>query len=110
MGLEPVLTKAGISHQRYIKGEGFLHLFDDDLLHLFLLFWVDAEVQFIVYLQNHLASNAFSLETLMDMNHCHLDDISCCTLDGGIDGISLSKASNCGIMRVNIWQIATTSE
>ena len=90
--------------------EGVLHLFDDDMLYLFFLVRIDAEVEFVVYLENHLALDAFSLETLEDMNHCHLDDVGSSTLDGRIDGVTLGKASHHTIGRVDVWQIAATSE
>ncbi len=107
MGLEPVLAIAGISNQWNAQGEGRLHLFDDDALHLLLFFWVYGEVEFVVHLENHLALDTFSLEAIEDLNHGYLDDISSGALNGGIDGISLSKASNSGIMRIDVWQVAT---
>ena len=88
MGFEPVLTEAGISHEGNSHMEGVLHLFEDDVLHLFLLIRIDAEVEFIVYLENHLALDAFSLETIEDMNHSHLDDVCGSALNRGIDGIT----------------------
>ena len=110
MGLKPVLTKAGISHQRTTQREGFLHLLDDDALYFFLLFGVDAEVEFVVYLENHLASDTLGLEALEDMYHRHLDDVGCGTLNGGVDGISLCKTSDGGVVRVDVWQITATPE
>ena len=90
--------------------EGILHLFQNDALYLFLLVRIDAEVEFVVYLENHLALDAFSLETLEDMNHCHLDDVGSSPLDGCIDGVTLSKASHHAIGAVDVWKIATTTE
>ena len=110
MGFQPVLAKARISHKRHTQGEGFLHLFDDDGFHLFFFFRIDREVEFVVYLKDHLTLDTLSLETLVDMNHRHLDDISSCSLNRSIDGITLSKTSYCGVVGVDIRQITTTSE
>ena len=52
--LQPVLTEAAIGYQRDVQGDGVLHFFDDDALYLGLFFGVDAEVQLVVDLQNHL--------------------------------------------------------
>ena len=110
MGLEPVLSEPRICYERNTQWEGFLHFFDNDTLYLFLLLWVDGEVEFVVYLKDHLALEIFCLETIEDTNHCHLYDISCCALNGGIDGVALCKAANCSIMRVDIWEVSASSE
>ena len=64
VGFEPVLTEAGVGNEGNGHVEGVLHLFQDDTLNFFLLVRIDAEVEFVVYLENHLALDAFSLETL----------------------------------------------
>ena len=110
MGFQPVLAKARISHKRHTQGEGFLHLFDDDGFHLFFFFRIDREVEFVVYLKDHLTLDTLSLETLVDMNHRHLDDIRCSALNWGIDGVTLCETPHGGIVGVDIWQITTTSE
>ena len=94
MGFKPVVTEAGVGNEGNGHVEGVLHLFDDDMLYFFFLVRIDAEVEFVVYLQNHFGTNAFCLKTLEDMNHCHLDDVGSSTLDGRIDGITLGKASH----------------
>ena len=108
MSLKPVLSEAGICYEWHVQGEGILHLFDDDTLHFLLLLREDGEVKFVVNLQDHLTLDALGLETLMDADHRHLDDISSCSLDGGVDGITLSKATDGGVVGVDIWKITTT--
>ena len=102
--LKPVLTEAGVGDEGNGHVEGVLHLFQDDTLYFFLLVRIDAEVEFVVYLENHLALDAFSLETLEDMNHCYLDDVGSSTLDGRIDGVTLGKASHHAVGGVDVWQ------
>ena len=55
--------------------EGVLHFFDDYTFYLFFLFWIDAEVEFVVYLQDHLRTDALLAETVVDANHGHFDDV-----------------------------------
>ena len=110
MCFKPVLTEAGVGDEGNSHVEGILHLFQDDVLHLFLLFRIDAEVEFVVYLENHFRTDVFSLEALENVDHSHLDDVCSSALNGGIDGITLCKATNGSIGRIDIWQIATSSE
>ena len=110
MRLKPVVAKAGIGNEGNGHLESVLHLFNDDFLYFFFLFWIDGEVEFVVYLKNHLATDAFSLEALEDVDHSDLDDVGSGALNGGIDGVTLSKTTNGTILRVDVRQIATTSE
>ena len=102
MCLEPVLTKAAIGYEGNGERERCLHLFDDDGLDTFFFFREDAEIEFIVYLQDHLASDAFGLEAVVNANHGHFDDIGSSTLNGGVDGVALGKAPHGGILRVDV--------
>ena len=108
VGFEPVVTKAGIGNEGDGHLEGVLHLFYDNVLYAFFFFWINAEVEFVVYLENHLATNAFSLEALEDVDHGDLDDVGSGALNGGIDGVTLSKATNDAVVRVDVRQITTT--
>ena len=90
--------------------EGILHFFDDDSLYTFFLLWIDGEVEFVVYLENHLATDALSLEAIEDMDHSHLDDVGSGALNRGVDGVAFSKATNDAVGRVDIRQVTTTSE
>ena len=110
VGLEPVLSETGIGNERDVQGEGILHLFNHDTLHLFLLLWIDAEVEFVVYLKDHLALDALGLKALENVDHGYLDDIGSCALDRCVDGVALSKAANGGVVGVDIRQIASTAE
>ena len=110
MGLEPVLAKAGICHEGNVQGEGVLHLFDDNALHFLLFLRIDGEVEFVVYLQDHLTLDALFLEAFVDADHRNFDDVCRCALDGGIDGVTLSKTSDGGIVGIDVRQIATTAE
>ena len=91
MGLEPVVAKAGVSDEGNSHVESVLHFLDDDTFYLFLLLRIDGEVEFVVYLENHLGTNAFGLEALGDMDHGNLDDVGSGALNGGVDSIALSK-------------------
>ena len=97
MGLKPVITEAGVGDEGNSHVERILHFLDDDTFHLFLLLRIDREVEFVVYLENHLTLDALGLKAIEDMNHSYLDDIGGSALNRGIDGITLSKASNGGI-------------
>ena len=44
------------------------------------------------------------------MYHSYLDDIGSSALNRGIDGITLGKATHGSVLRVDIRQIATTTE
>ena len=93
MSLEPVLPKARIGYEGHGEGKSTLHLFEHDALHFLLLFWIDGEVEFVVNLQDHLTLDTLGLEALMDADHRYLDDVCSRTLDGGVDGIALSKTT-----------------
>lgn len=110
MCLEPICAKSRVGHKGNTERESGLHLLKNDALYLLLFFWVDREVEFVVDLKDHLASDALCLKAVEDADHGHLNNISSCTLNGGIDGISLSKTSDGGIVRVDVWQIAATAE
>ena len=108
--LQPVVAETGVGHEGDVKGEGTLHLFENDGLYPTLLLRVNAEVEFVVYLENHLAADSLGLEALVDANHRHLDDVGGGALNGRIDGVTLSKTSDGGVVGVDIRQIATTAE
>ena len=54
MCFQPVLAPSGISYQWDIQWISVLHLLDNNVFHLFTLFWEDGEVKFIMHLENHL--------------------------------------------------------
>ena len=89
VGFEPVVAKAGVGNEGNSHLESILHLFEDNAFYLFFLFWEDGEVEFVVYLENHLAPDALGLKTIKDMNHSHLNDVGSSALNGGIDGITV---------------------
>ena len=108
MRLQPVLAEAAVGYQWDSKRECILHLFEHDALYLFFLFRIDGEVQFIMHLKYHLASDPLCLEALMDADHGYLDDVSGCALNGGVDGVTFCEASYGSVMAVDIRQIAAT--
>ena len=110
MRFEPVVAKATVGNEGNGHLEGILHFFDDDVLYAFFFFWINAEVEFVVYLENHLATDAFGLEALEDVDHGDLDDVGSGALNRGIDGVTLSKATNDAVGRVDVRQITTTTE
>ena len=74
--------------------EGILHLFENDMLYLLFFIRENREVEFVVYLEDHLALDAFGLKTIEDMDHSYLDDVGCCALNRGVDGVTLSKTTH----------------
>ena len=82
---------------------GILHFLYHDLLYFFFLFRIDGEIEFIVYLDDHFALDAFSFESVEDANHRNLDDVGLRTLDRGIDGIALGKTAYCTIAAIDVW-------
>ena len=94
VGFEPVVAKAGVGNEGNSHLESILHLFEDNAFYLFFLFWEDGEVEFVVYLENHLAPDALGLKTIKDMDHSYLDDVGCCALNRGVDGVTLSKTTH----------------
>ena len=104
MGLKPVLTEAGVGNEGNSHVEGVLHLFEDDTLHLFLLFWIDAEVEFVVYLKNHFRADIFTLETLEDVDHSDLDDIGSSALNRGNHGVG-SPGITGSVLLIIFWSL-----
>ena len=94
MCLKPVVAKAGVSNEGNSHLKGVLHFFYHNLLYFFLFFRENGEVQFVVYLEDHLALDAFGLKTIEDMDHSYLDDVGCCALNRGVDGVTLSKTTH----------------
>ena len=110
MRFEPVFTPAGIGNEGNFQGKGALHFLKDQPFHTLFLFRKNREVEFVVYLQNHFALQSFILHPFIDANHGHFNDVGSRTLDGCVDGISLSKAPYGGVVGVDIRQIATAVE
>ena len=75
MCFKPILSPTAISHQWHLHAECALHLFEHNFLHLLFLFGINTEVEFVMHLQYHLRANAFELESVVDIDHRHLDDI-----------------------------------
>ena len=90
--------------------EGVLHFFEDNLLYTLLLVRIDAEVEFVVYLKNHLRTNALCLEAVKDVYHSDFDDVCSCALNGGIDGVALSKTAYGAVGRTDVRQLAAAAE
>ena len=110
MCLKPVFAPSAICFQGDVHAVCFLHFFDDDLLHAFFFFRIDAEVQFVVYLQNHFRQDSLSLEATMDAYHRHLYYIGCRALNRCIYGVALCKATHRGVMGIDVGKIASAME
>ena len=67
------------------------------MLTIFLFFGQDAEVKFIVYLENHLRTDSLFAEAAVDARHCYLDDVGGTSLDRGVDGIALGISPHYGV-------------
>ena len=105
MRLQPVLALAAVGDEGHAQWNNLLHLFQDDLFHQFCLFLIDIEVQLVVYLQDHLAFQLLRLKTLVDADHCQLDDIGRAALDRGVDGVAFGITADNGVARVDIRQV-----
>ena len=110
MCFKPILSPTAISHQWHLHAECALHLFEHNFLHLLFLFGINTEVEFVVHLQYHLRANAFELESVVDIDHRHLDDVGGSALDRCIDGISLGKSTYGGITRINVLEVSFALE
>jgi DNA polymerase I len=54
---------------------GILHFLYHDFLYLLFFLWINREVEFIVYLDDHLTLDALCLESVEDLHHGNLDDV-----------------------------------
>ena len=99
------MALAAVGDEGHAQRNNLLHLFQDDLFHQFCLFLIDIEVQLVVYLQDHLAFQLLRLKTLVDADHCQLDDIGRAALDRGVDGVALGITADNGVARVDIRQV-----
>ena len=70
MCFQPVLSPTAISSQGYLHSVSLFHFLDDDLLYLLSFFRIDAEVQFIVYLEYHFRTDSFIQEALVETIGC----------------------------------------
>ena len=102
MCLQPVLSFPAVGEEGDTEGEGMFHFVDDDLFHAVELLRKDRKVKFIVHLKNHFRLNAFTFKTLVDANHCHLDDVRCRALNRSVDSIALGITTYNGIARIDV--------
>ena len=107
---QPVLSPTGVSNQWDAELASVLHLREDDVLDLVFLFGIDAEVEFVVHLQDHLGAYAFFFEASPDAYHGNLDDVGFRTLNGRIDGIALSEAAHGAVFGIYVRQIASPAK
>ncbi len=77
---KPVSAPAEVGDEGNGELDGTLHGGDDDALDVVFLFGIDIEVEFVVYLENHLGADSFGTETGIDMVLEHL---------GGCDGLDV---------------------
>ena len=104
MRLQPVLSPAAVCLQGDMHAVGFFHFFDNYLFHPFFFVDGDAEVEFVVHLQNHLCPYSFGVEAAVDACHCHLDNVGCTALNRGVDGVPLGISTYDGVARVDVGQ------
>ena len=62
MCFQPICAPAKVGAEGYLHPVGALHGLDDDALHQLLLLGVDAEVEFVVYLEYHCGAQALGTE------------------------------------------------
>lgn len=75
MRFQPVLSPAGIRNQRNLELIGILHFLYHDFLYLLIFLWINREVEFIVYPDDHLTLDALCLESVEDLHRGNLDDV-----------------------------------
>ena len=110
MRFQPVLAPTAVCNEGNGEGISSLHLFHHNLFYLRMFIGQHTEVQFIVHLKNHFRVDSLTFETLVDANHRHFDDVCCTALYRSVDGITLGKTANGGIVTVDVGQIATPME
>ena len=93
MRFQPVYPFTAVGDQGNLQFDCIFHFIQHDLFHFFQFVLVDVEVQFIVYLQDHLALQTFGFETVEDANHGNFDDVGCTALDRSVDRVSSSTLS-----------------
>lgn len=104
MGFQPVHPFTAVGDQGNLQFDCIFHFIQHDLFHFFQFVFVDVKVQFIVYLQDHLAFQPFCFEAVEDANHGNLDDVGCTALDRGVDRVSFGISPHDGVMGVDIRQ------
>ena len=75
MRFQPVHPFTAVGDQGNLQLDCIFHFIQYDLFYFFHFVFVDVKVQFIVYLEDHLAFQTLGFETVEDADHGHLDDI-----------------------------------
>ena len=104
MRFQPVYPFTAVGDQGNLQFDCIFHFIQHDLFHFFQFVLVDVEVQFIVYLQDHLALQTFGFETVEDANHGNFDDVGCTALDRSVDRVSFGISPYDRVMGVDIRQ------
>ena len=86
------------------------HLLDDDPSHRVLFIGRHAEIQFVVYLQDHFRLQPQLSETAVDACHGHFDDVRRAALYGRVDGVAFGIASYGGVARTDVRQETLAAE
>src|SRR4030043_1116926 len=87
-----------------------LHLLLDHWESLWNLLFRNLKDQFVVNLHDHLGGKTKFLDPVLDANHCLLDDICGCPLQGGVDRHPLRGLSQKGVRRMDVWKITSPVE
>jgi len=93
MGFKPVSSPSAVSYEGYTEVVGSLHFFDYDFFYRFAFFRHNGEVEFVVNLENHLALEIETLETLVNAYHCNLYDVCSRALYRCIYSVALCKST-----------------
>ena len=110
MRFQPVAAPSAVGLERDAEVGSLLHLPDDKLLYPILFLREDAEVEFIMNLENHLALQTLSLHACCHPYHGNLDDVRCRSLYGRVDGIAFRIATHDGVVRVDVGQVTAAAE
>ena len=86
--------------------DGILHFVHYYIAHALHFLFRHIEVQFVMYLHDHLRAQVFFFEPPMNRNHRHFDDICCRSLNRCINGVALGERTYGGIIRCYIRQVA----
>ena len=103
--LQPVAAPSAVGDKGYAQTGGSLHLLNDNALDEFFLRRHHAEVEFVVYLQNHAALHALGLHAFVDADHGNLYDVCRTALYGGVYGVALGIAAHGGVVAVDVGQM-----
>ena len=110
MCFEPILAHTAVGDKGHGEVNGVLHFRNDNLAYALHFVGRYVEIEFIVYLHDHLRAEMLVLQAAIDSHHRHLDNIGSGAQDRRIDGIAFGKRADGGVLRIDVRQVTFASE